>query len=71
MWSRDGATFPSFQASNETVTLALPTPTAAGVRTGPWRLYVQHRSFNSYSSLTGVAPWPFGGYAMSILGYTF
>ena len=30
-----GATFPSFQSANETVTFATPTPASAGTRTGP------------------------------------
>jgi len=30
-----GATFPSFQSANDTVTFALPTPASAGTRTGP------------------------------------
>ena len=33
----DGATFPSFQAANENVTLALPIPASSGTRTGPWK----------------------------------
>jgi hypothetical protein len=31
-----GATCPSFQASNENVTFAMPRPASSGTRTGPW-----------------------------------
>lgn len=30
-----GATLPSFQVPNDTVTFAFPTPASAGTRTGP------------------------------------
>ena len=42
-----GATCPSFQASNAIVTWAVPTPAFSEARTGPWRLQLQHRCFNS------------------------
>jgi hypothetical protein len=60
-WCRDGATCPSFQSSNEIVTVAEPAPADSGTRTGSSKLYVQQRCFSSYSSRTGLSPGRRGG----------
>src|SRR5207253_9848065 len=63
-----GATLTPGQESREMVTTALPTPASSGGRTGPCRLYVQHRSFSSYSSRTGASPACAGGNRISTRG---
>lgn len=64
-----GATFAPFQASNDRVTVAVPSPAASATRTGPSKLTVQHRSLISYFSLNGEAPGLAGWKVISATGF--
>jgi hypothetical protein len=66
-----GATWPSFQASNDRVTLALPLAASLGTRTGPRKMVPQQRSLRATRTLIGFRPGASLGNSTSATGLTF
>ena len=65
-----GATGAPFQASNDSVIVAVPGATVSATRTGPSKLTCQQRPWTTHLSRSGGAPGLAGGRATSATGLT-
>ncbi len=61
-------TSPSFHASNDSRTFAVPSPASFGASTRPSRQFPQQRSFSVYFRLIGSPPFSLPGKLISATG---